>query len=142
MIIARGDRAVDLEMADHAFDAVALSIEPLVVANDRLAIGPWRDDGLNAPVLEVGPDSVCIVGFVGKEGVWCLLWQVDQRVVALAVRRFAGREVEGDGAASGITETMNFTGEPAPRAAKSSLMNPPFPPAAETWARTVVLSML
>jgi hypothetical protein len=41
----------------------------------------------------------------------------------------------------GITETMNFTGEPAPRAAKSSLMNPPFPPAAETWARTVVLSM-
>ena len=43
---------------------------------------------------------------------------------------------------SGITETMNFTGEPAPRAAKSSSMNPPFPPAAETWARTVVLSML
>jgi hypothetical protein len=40
----------------------------------------------------------------------------------------------------GITETMNFPGEPAPRATKSSLM--PFPPAAETWARTVVVSML
>ena len=41
-----------------------------------------------------------------------------------------------------ITETMNFTGEPSPRAPKSSSMNPPFPPAAETWARTEVESML
>ncbi len=59
-----------------------------------------------------------------------------------SIKELAGREMEGDGPASGITETMNFTGEPAPRAAKSSLMSPPFPPAAETWARTVVLSML
>jgi hypothetical protein len=51
--------------------------------------------------------------------------------------------MEGDWPASGITETIELLpGEPAPRAAKSSLMNPPFPPAAETWARTVVLSML
>src|SRR5712691_2116013 len=31
------------------------------------------------------------------------------------VRRFAGREVEDERDASGITETMNFTGKPAPR---------------------------
>jgi len=30
----------------------------------------------------------------------------------------------------------------APRAAKSTSMSPPLPPAAETWAKTVVLSML
>jgi hypothetical protein len=119
-------------MADHALDAVALSIEPLVVANDRLAMGPWRDDGLDAPILEVGTDSVGIVGFVSDERLGRLLGQIDQRVVALAVRRFARREMEGEGTASGIAETMNLTGEPAPRAAKSSSMNPPFPPAAET----------
>src|SRR5262249_14592256 len=83
----------------------------------------------NAALLEVVADRIGIIGLVGDEGVWRALRQIDQRVVAFTVRRFAGREVEGDRAASGITETMNFTGEPAPRAAKSSLMNPPFPPA-------------
>ena len=59
-----------------------------------------------------------------------------------AVRRFAAREVEDERDAAGITETMNFTGEPAPRAAKSLFASPPFAPAAETWPRTVVESML
>ena len=63
-------------------------------------------------------------------------------IICLTVRRLARREMGGDGAASGITDAMNFTGEPAPRAAKSSSMNPPFPPAAETWARIEVESML
>src|SRR5438132_6971575 len=33
---------------------------------------------------------------------------------------------------SGIAETKNFTGEPAPRTAKSLFAGPPFAPAAET----------
>src|SRR5262249_52685430 len=105
------------------------------------AVGLRWDDGANAALLEVVADRIGIIGLVGDEGSWRPLRQIHQRVVAFAVRRFASREVEGDRSPSGITETMNFTGEPAPRAAKSSLMNPPFPPAAETWARTVVLSM-
>jgi len=59
-----------------------------------------------------------------------------------AVRRFAASEVEDERDASGITETTNLTGEPTPRAAKSLFASPPFAPAAETWPRTVVLSML
>ena len=98
--------------------------------------------GLIPRCFQVVSDRVGVVSFIGKKSIRRLLRKIDQRVVGFAVRRFAGREMEGDGPASGITETMNFTGEPAPRAAKSSLMNPPFPPAAETWARTVVLSML
>lgn len=62
---------------------------------------------------------------VGEECIGRLLRQVNQRVVGLAVGCFARREIESEGSTSGITETMNFTGEPAPRAAKSSLMNPP-----------------
>jgi hypothetical protein len=42
------------------------------------------------------------------------------------------REVEDERDASGITETMNFTGEPAPRTAESLFASPPFAPAAET----------
>ena len=77
--------------------------------------------------------TIAEFGYSGyKADVWRPLWKIDQRIVGFAVRRFAGREMEGDWAASGVTETMNFTGEPAPRAAKSSLMGAPFPPAAET----------
>jgi len=142
LVISRGNCAVDLEMADHPLDPISLAIEFLAVADHYLAVRFGRDDGLDATLLEVIADCIGVVGLVGEQGVWRLLGQIDQRVVALAVRRFARREFEGDGPASGITETMNLTGEPAPRAAKSSLMSPPFPPAAETWARTVVESML
>lgn len=142
MIIARGDRTVDLEMAEHPLDAVSLTVEALVLSDRRFAIGLWWNDGFDAAPLQIGSDRVGIVGPVSEKGGGFPFGQIDQRLVALAVRRFPGRKMEGDGAASGITETMNFTGEPAPRAAKSSLMNPPFPPAAETWARTEVLSIL
>ena len=142
MIISSCDGAIDLEVSDHPFDTIAPAIEALVVADRRRAVRFRRDDCLDAAPLEVVSDGIGVVGLVGKERTRRMLRQVDQRVVGLTVRRFAWREIEGDGPASGITETMNFTGEPAPRAAKSSSMNPPFPPAAETWARTVVESML
>jgi hypothetical protein len=129
-------------MADHPLDAIALAIEALVVGDRGAAVRLWRNDRLDPAVPEVVTNGIGIVGLVGDEGVRRLLRQRDQRIVALAVRRFAWREVEGDGPSSSITETVNFTGEPAPRAAKSSLLNPPFPPAAETWARTVVESMV
>ena len=142
MIVSRGDGAIDLEVSDHPFDPISLAIELFAVADRNFAVRLRWDDGFDASLFEVIADRIGVVGLVGEQGVWRLLGQIDQRVVALAVRRFARCEFEGDGPASGITETMNLTGEPAPRAAKSSLMNPPFPPAAETWALTVVLSML
>lgn len=142
MVISRGNGTVDLEVADHPLDPVSLAIKSLAVADRNFAVRLRWDDGFDASLLEIIADCIGVVGFVGEQSIWRLLGQIDQRVVALAVRRFARREFEGDGPASGITETMNLTGEPAPRAAKSSLMSPPFPPAAETWARTVVESML
>lgn len=142
MVVSCCDGAVDLKVPEDTLDAVALAIEALVIADGLFPVRLRWDDGLDAAALEIGADSIGVVGFVGQQRLGLVLWQIDQIVIGFAVRRFAGREVEGDGATSSITETMNFTGEPAPRAAKSSSMNPPFPPAAETWARTVVLSML
>ena len=111
--------------------ATAFKNVPLVFGNE-----PGR------PVLEVIADVVSVIGLVPQESFRSLLGEIDQLLVAFAVGRLSRREVERDGPSFGISETVNFTGEPAPRAAKSSLMSPPFPPAAETWARTVVLSML
>ena len=113
MVISCGDGAVDLEVAEPPLDAVALTIKPLVVVADRLgAVRFRRDDGANAALREVVADRIGIICLVGDEGSWRPLRQLDQRVVAFAVCRFARREVEGDRSPSGITETMNFTGEP------------------------------
>ncbi len=142
MVVSGGDGAVDLEVSEDALDAVALAILAFVVAYDRFAVRLGRDHGLDAASLEVGADRISVVSLIGQKRFGLLLRQIDQFVIGLAVRRFARREMEGDRSASLITETMNFTGEPAPRATKSSSMNPPFPPAAETWARTEVESML
>jgi len=129
-------------MTEDSLDAIALAVKSLAVSDRRLAVRLGRNDGFDTALLQIGPNGVGIIGFVGQERRGLSLGQIDQHIISFAVRRFARREREGDGAASGITETMNFTGEPAPRAAKTSSMNPPFPPAAETWARIEVESML
>jgi len=132
LVVSSGDGAADLEMADHALDAVAFAVDPLVPADSGLPIGFWRDDVTNAVGFELGPDGVGVVALVGQEISGLHFGERDDVFERRAVRGFTGREVEGEWEASGITETMNFTGEPAPRPAKSLFARPPFAPAAET----------
>lgn len=142
LVVARGDGAVDFEMADHALDAVAIAIDAAVPANRRGAVGSRRNDRANASLSEAVADCVAVVALVGEEMLGPRLGERHHIFEDRAVGRFAGREVEGERDAVGVTETMNFTGEPAPRTAKRLFTSPPFAPAAETWPRTVVLSML
>src|SRR5215470_18876809 len=141
-VVSGCDGAVDFEMADHTLDAVAFAVDAAVPADRVLAMGARRDGGANAMVVQRPADCVGVVALVGDQVGWAHLGERGHRFEGHAVRRFAAGEVEGERDALGITETMNFTGEPAPRAAKSLFASPPFAPAAETWPRTVVLSML
>ncbi|SMQ78824.1 hypothetical protein SAMN06295984_2839 [Sphingopyxis terrae subsp. ummariensis] len=79
---------------------------------------------------------------VGKQGVGSAFGQTDQGVIRLAVCCLADRQMESERSSEGISQAVKLTGKPAPRAAKSASMSPPFPPAADTWARMMVLSML
>jgi len=142
LVVSGGDGAVDLEMTDQALDTVALALEALVPADRPLAARARRDDGADTARLETGANGVAVIALVGDHGFRRALRQVDQRVVGGAVRRFAAGEIEGDGASAGLAATVNFTREPAPRATKSLSLSPPFAPAAETWPRTVMESML
>ncbi len=45
----------------------------------------WRDDRLDAALFEIVSDCIGIIGLVGKERSRCVLRQIDQRVVDLAV---------------------------------------------------------
>lgn len=142
LVVAGGDGSVDLEMSDLALDPTALAVELFVPADRRLAVRARRDDRANTAGFEIIADGVAVVAFVGQQRLGRTFGQVDHRVVALAVRRLAAGEVEGEWPAVGITDTMNFTGKPAPRPAKSLFASPPLAPAADTWPRTVVESML
>jgi len=141
-VIAGGDGAVDFEMADHALDVVALAVDSTVPADGGLAAGLWWNDVADAIGLELEADRIGVVALVGDQmagpGVGKCGYGFERR----AVRRFAAGKVEGERGTPGITETVNLTGEPAPRAAKSLFASPPFAPAAETWPRTVVESTL
>src|ERR1700682_5180866 len=73
------------------------------------------------------------MALVGEKIGGPLLGQGDYLFECGAVRSFAGREVEDERDASGITETMNVTGEPAnvtgepaPRTTESLFASPPF----------------
>jgi len=48
LVISCGDGTVDLEVAEHPLDAVALTVKPLVVADRLGAVGLRWDDGANA----------------------------------------------------------------------------------------------
>lgn len=132
LVVSSGDGSADLEMADHALDAVAFAVDPLVPADDSLPVGFWWNDVANAVGFQLGPYGVGVIPLVGKEVGGLHFGERDDVFERRAVRGFARGEVEGEREASGITETMNFTGEPAPRPAKSLFARPPFAPAAET----------
>ena len=142
LVVAGGNGAIDLEVADHAFDAVAFAVDAAVPADRVNAMRPRRDDSANAAPVKRGADGVGVVSLVGEQVSGACLCARGHGFEGRAVRRFAAGEMEDERDAVGITETMNFTGEPAPRAAKSLFASPPFAPAAETWPRTVVESML
>ena len=132
LVISGGDRAVDFQMSDHALDAVAFTVDASVPPDFGFAGGFWRDAAPDARVEQSGTYGVGVVTFVGKKIGGSLTSERDHIFERRAVRDFAGGEMEGKREALGVTETMNFTGEPAPRAAKSLFASPPFAPAAET----------
>lgn len=142
LVVSCGDGAVDLEVADHALDAISLAIDAAVPSDGVGAMGARRDYGADAAFMQRSTDGIGVVALVGEQMAGPRLGARGYGLERRAVRCLAGREVEDEGDASGITETMNFTGEPAPRAAKSLFASPPFAPAAETWPRTVVESIL
>jgi hypothetical protein len=142
LVVSYRDCTMDLQMTDHALDAVSFKIDAPIPADRRDPVGARRNDGANATLAEIVVDGSAVVALVGKQILGFGVGQGHQVAERRAICRFAAREVTRERDTGGMTETMNFTGEPFPRAAKSLFASPPFAPAADTWPRTVVLSML
>lgn len=142
LVVACGQCAIDFEVPDHSFDTIAQAIEATAPGDGLEAHGARRDDRPDAAPAQITPDVIAVVALVGDDCPRPMVGQIDQGFVAFDVARFAAREVEAERSSATISETVNLTGEPAPRTAKRLFASPPFAPAAETWPRTVVVSRL
>ena len=131
-VVSGSDSTVDLEVSDHSLDAIALAIDALVPADFGFAGRLGRNAATDSCVMQTGADCISVVAFVREQIVRLRFCERHHVLERRAVRCFAGCEMEGERETLGITETMNFTGEPAPRAAKCLFAGPPFAPAAET----------
>ena len=132
LIVSGCDGAVDFEMADHALDPIAFPVDASVPADFSGSRAFGRNAATHTGRFQGLPDRVGVVALIGDEVAGLLFGERRHFFERRAVVRFPGCEMEAERETSGITETMNLTGEPAARAAKSLFTSPPFAPAAET----------
>lgn len=67
LVVAGVDASEVLEVAEEAFDAVALLVSDRIVGVRVLARGIWRDDGLAAAFAEPIAQGRCVIGAIGKQ---------------------------------------------------------------------------
>jgi hypothetical protein len=101
-------------VGDHGSDAAGSRGVPIGLAGVAFV----ADDDAR---LNVGPD-------------------VEQGFEVTPVEGFAAGQIEGDDVAGGVRFCVDFRGEAAARAPKRLAVLPPFAPAADTCARTMVES--
>ena len=104
-------------------------------------VGPVRDHRDDAPGATRCPVCLGVVAFVSQ----CrprldVRPDVERGWQLRAVADLASGQVEAERQAAEVGLEVDLAGEPAPRTAERLLVLPPFAPAADTCARTTVLS--
>ncbi|HXQ51234.1 MAG TPA: hypothetical protein VN802_09100 [Stellaceae bacterium] len=94
LVVAGGDGAIDLEVSDHALDAIAFAVDASVPADHGLAMGARRDDGTDAALVERIAYRVGVVALVGEQVNGACLCARGHGFEGRAVRRFAAGEME------------------------------------------------
>lgn len=100
-----------------------------------------RDDGDDAALTRCLTVGLAGIAFVSNGRTGLCVWaqfQQDRKVRRVAL--LAAGQVEGDGVAVEIGFQVDLGCEAATRAAERLALLPPLAPAAETCARTIVLS--
>ena len=131
-----------LEPSDALLDAGAGFVEG---AGEEgwfvLFVGLVGNDGSDAARSRGVPIGLAGVAFVADDGARLNIGpDVEQDFEVTPVEGFAAGQVEGDDVAGGVRFRVDFRGEAAARAAERLAFLPPFAPAADTCARTMVES--
>lgn len=139
-VIARGEASAVLEAAEHALDGVASLVEAAAEATSPASIGLGRDVGNGTLLLNQVADAVGVIGTVRMDDAPDRQ-AAQQRFGRSTVRGLTRRQVEGERLALGVGDGVNLGVAPAAADADRLAMRPPFPPAADRWAFTCVLSI-
>ena len=100
-----------------------------------------RDDGSDAARPRRLAVGLAGVAFVADDGAGLNVGpDVEQGFEVTPVGGFAAGQVEGDDVAGGVRFCVDFRGEAAARTPERLAFLPPFAPAADTCARTMVES--
>jgi len=144
LLTAQGDAFEALDFTDALLDAGAPFVEDL-----------GKECGLRRGILSVrdgGADAAPACRLAVRLGVVALVAEngprrdvradVEQDLEIAAVAGLAPGEMERQRQAIEIGLQVDLGGKPAARATEGLALLPPFAPAAETWARTIVESTI
>ncbi len=100
-----------------------------------------RDDRYSTDGSGGGTVGLAGISLIADSSSWRdIRSKVEQDRELRRIRLFTTRQVEGDQMALEVCLKVDFRGKSAARAAERLALLPPFAPAAETWARTMVES--
>jgi hypothetical protein len=131
-----------LEPSDALLDAGAGLVEGACKEGWLvLFVGLVGDHGSDAARSRGGPIGLAGVAFVADDGAGLNVRpDIEQGFEVTSVEGFAAGQVEGDDVAGGVRFCVDFRGEAATRPPERLALLPPFAPAADTCARTIVES--
>ena len=129
------------ELAEEAFDLVALAVERLAEAWLPFAVGLGGDVRHRALGFDQVADAVCIISLVGEDD-RARMKAVEQVVSGRSIVRLASGQAEPDGQALAVDERVDLGRKTAPGAAETMISTPLFAVAACWCARMEVLSII
>ncbi len=113
-IVSGGDGAVLFEFGEEVFYQVAHFIKFFVVFPLFEAVGFWRDDDINASLLQKIKDALFrIEGLIRKQGFYFFNNPRQEDIRALQIMRLSRREMKACGIAQSIAGGVDFGGQSA-----------------------------
>ena len=142
LLASQGDALEALELAHGLLDAGTALVEDLWKEAGRIAgRASMRDHRADAARTRRSPVAARVVAFVGQGGTGSdIRPDVEECFELAAIARLAAGQMECERLAVEVALEMDLGCEPAARAAERLVRLPPLAPAAETCARTTVLS--
>ena len=142
LFAAHGDAFEPLELADCLFDARSEFTKAFrKKAPTLLGVFATWDNRCDAARACRRPVGLAVISFVRHRDAWADVGtDVQRRLELCAGAGLAGGQMEVERVAVEIGLEVDFSREATARAAERLVLLPPFAPAAETCARTTVLS--
>ncbi len=143
LVVARGQTAKLLEMAEKARDFIAVPVQVAVNYALDEAVVLAGNDHCRAKFFDQRHDAVGVIGFV-RQHVIGLVGPGQQRSGPAVIRLLARAKHQAQRIAQGIDKGMSFGGQPAAAAAQGLVADAALfrLPAAWAWARTTVESSM